>query len=195
MTEMQAEAIMKTFYKHEVEKYGKKFEVTKSLAENLKKVASFLVDSSRTKWGIFITGKIGNGKTTLVNAITNMVNFLISEDYLERKTDYSNCFKVVPAKEVVRLFVEERNEYYAIRDRENLLIDDIGEDAFEVVIYGVPYHPIRDLLMSRYANRRFTVLTSNLTSGEFKDKYHDERLSDRLREMFLGISFNDKSFR
>ena len=194
MTTEQAVDFIETFHRNEVEQYGREFFLTEDCKNNLRKIAKFLTENT-LKWGLFITGRTGNGKTTLLKALTNLVNYLITEEYIERDENYSNCFKIVGASEVVRLFVEKRDDYYKLQKRENLLIDDVGDDAFEVVIYGVPYHPLLDLLMDRYANHRFTIISSNLTADEIKAKYHDVRLSDRLREMFLGVSFNDKSFR
>ena len=195
MTKEQAIIFIGVFYRYEVEKFGKKFMVTEDCKKNLLDISDFLTDMEKTKWGLFITGGTGNGKTTLLKALMNLSNYLIRCGYIERDSNYTNCFRLVGARDVVRYFVEDRESYYDLVKRENLIIDDIGDDAFEVMVYGVPHYPMLDLLMERYANHRFTIMSSNLTADEIKEKYHDVRLSDRLREMFHGVSFNDKSYR
>ena len=194
MTASQAFSFISVFYRFEVEKTGNDFTLTSNLKECIEKLSLHLTLSNK-KWGIFITGNIGNGKTTLLKALSNGVSYLINNGYIDNKGNYNNIFKIINAKDVVRLFVEDKAEYQRIVKKENLLIDDVGEEPFEVLMYGVPYQPMLDLLKERYANHLFTIITSNLGADKIKERYKDMRLADRLKEMFTGITFKDKSFR
>lgn len=195
MTQVQACSFIETFYKAEVEKRAGVYVPTESLGNSMDEVARFLTEDNRRRFGLFLNGYIGNGKTTMLTCISKIYSFLVSEDYILHKDDYGDCFRMVASKDVFYQFQDDRASFDVIKKSEKLIIDDFGEEPAEMQIYGVAYYPMRDLLMYRYDHRLLTLISSNLNAEQIKQKYRDERLVDRMREMFYVVAFHDKSFR
>ena len=190
MTREQAVAFISTFYRMEVESWGNEFVMTESLRRCIGKVAGFLTGESR-KRGLMLLGMIGNGKTTMVKVIAKLFSYLMAEDYIENE----KCFETVSAKELSMLISEDRGRYDEYKECDKLIIDDLGTDAKIVTLYKIDYEPVKDILMYRYSKRLLTVITSNLDPTMIKEHYGDERLTDRFREMYEIVEFEDESFR
>lgn len=75
-----------------------------------------------------------------------------------------------------------------------LAIDDVGTEPAEVVDYGNVIEPITELLEARYARGLFTLVTTNLTGKELRQRY-GVRLVDRMNEMMHVVVFKNGSFR
>ena len=69
-----------------------------------------------------------------------------------------------------------------------LFLDDVGVEPPTVKSWGNEYSPVVELLYYRYDLQKFTIITSNLTPDEFRQRYGD-RVGDRLLEMFDAIQF------
>lgn len=75
-----------------------------------------------------------------------------------------------------------------------LAIDDLGVEPVETQAYGNIYYPVIDVLTKRYDKQLFTMITTNLTPAEIRDKY-GERIADRLNEMMAKIIFRNETYR
>lgn len=75
-----------------------------------------------------------------------------------------------------------------------IMIDDLGEDAKEAVLFGNVLTPMIDLFEHRYEWRPFTIATTNLPPSELLAKY-DERVASRLKEMMLVLKFTGHDWR
>lgn len=167
-----------------------------STRSHIMQAARWLTDPALPS-GLMMCGLCGNGKTTLATALQWLVGWLT-----ERELGYSNRkqMRMVTAKEVCRLcaasekFKEKLAEYNKLFNEELLIIDDLGEEPSEVMVFGMPHTPIVDLIGSRYARQRTTVVTTNLQTGQLRAKYGD-RIHDRMREMLLPIVFENESYR
>jgi DNA replication protein DnaC len=60
--------------------------------------------------------------------------------------------------------------------------------------FGNVLCPIVDLLTKRYDMQLFTIITTNLTPSEIREKYGD-RIADRMNEMMVKIIFNNDTYR
>lgn len=138
-------------------------------------------------------GDVGNGKTALMKAIINLVSFVTEEvdGYSARKE-----IRFITAKEISRLMTTEegRNEYNKMVSTPMLAIDELGEEPAEVMVYGMIYQPLKELLLERYGKQLFTMITSNLTVVKIKERY-THRVTDRFREMMEVINFTNNSYR
>lgn len=156
------------------------------------------------KPGLMFCGSPGNGKTTLANAVGHLIEYF-SEKELGRSRRLQK--KLVRAKEVCNTraagerFKELLDDYRRLFDEPLLIIDDLGEEPKEVLVYGMPQTPIIDLLAHRYERRLMTIITTNLKvrsddAGEVtvRSKY-GERIYDRIKEMCDLVVFNNPSFR
>lgn len=144
---------------------------------------------------LLMRGNAGNGKTTLMKAIEEVVNRLYFSpiNNADNPKIYIYHYK---ARELARLASSEkgRAELRRIASTPMIAIDDLGDEAKLVIDYGSPIQPLVELLEERYDRQLFTLFTSNLTSRMIEDHY-GARIRDRLREFCHIINFENKSFR
>lgn len=135
-------------------------------------------------------GVPGNGKTTLMRAIQNLIN------YFNLKDDYGTSIGVSlrDVKDITRLNKDDYNGFVKFRNTPMLAIDDLGLEPTEVLDYGNVLNPIIDLLSYRYNEQLFTIITTNLTGKQIREKYGD-RIADRFNEMMRVIIFQEQSYR
>lgn len=158
-------------------------------------VAEWLVDPTG-KNGLMLQGRYGNGKTTMMMAVVTMINAL----FYSVKHDDRVQARRIDAKEVIRVGLKDstRDEFRSLVHENILAIDDLGEEPAEVIMYGMTYTPMKDLLLERYKHNKMTLVTTNLIntpeSPELVNHY-GERLVDRMREMMKIVVFRNDSYR
>ena len=97
------------------------------------------------------------------------------------------------AKDVTQI-AKDYDDLQELRSEELLAIDDLGKEPTEVLDYGNVLNPVIDILEYRYNRQLFTVVTTNLTPKEIREKY-GARIADRFNEMLHVIRFQDISYR
>lgn len=164
---------------------------------HIKSAAQWLADPDG-KFGLMLTGLYGNGKTTLMLAICNLVNYLFHSTI----SNQTKHFKWIRAKEVTNIFMQKdpMKELKDLANVELLAIDDVGSEPPVVMNFGMSFTPMTDLLEVRYQRRRMTIITTNLVQNRAKgisqiSDHYGERIVDRLREMMKIITFKNDSFR
>lgn len=180
-------------YKREVEKRKRTFVFTDELKEAISKVGDFLTTETNF-YGLFMPGSIGNGKTTMLKAIRDLLVYLVDSN----KISYCEGDKYprfIKARDMAYMIYEDRNEFRAIKNAKFLLIDDLGAEPTEIVAYGMHYKPFDELLDYRYEQMLPMIISSNLTAIDIGQKYDDSRIVDRMHEMFDILSFEEESFR
>lgn len=190
MTSEQAFDFLITFYRMEVERNNCVFEQTDRIVENILKIAHYLTGKSKKEW-LYLCGRVGNGKTTILTCISKLYGYLTSEGYI----DSESGFETVSAVDLSLYIIDNRELFEKYKTCKMLIIDDLGEEAKEIPMYGVNRMPVIEVLMYRYKHRLVTITSSNLNASLLKEKYADDRLSDRMKEMFNVVTFDDKSFR
>lgn len=141
----------------------------------IQQVASWLHDSP--KHGLILRGTLGNGKTTMLKAVSTMLEYGVVR---------------VNAKAVYDAFKKtEMPEYFS---GTLLFLDDLGAEPERCNIYGVDYHPLSDIILYRYDNNLTTVIATNLSFDEIRSRYGD-RVYDRLIEMYDAIEYDAPSYR
>lgn len=182
--------------KAEVEQRRGKFILSDDTRSHILQAARWLTNSDMTP-GLMLCGFCGNGKTTLAIAISRIIGFLT-----ERELGYSKrmTMPLYTAKDICRTcaasekFKEQYDEYDRLFTEPMMIIDDLGEEPAEVMVYGMLHTPIIDIITERYRTQRMTIITTNLETGDLKDKY-GERISDRFKEMLTSIVFKNDSYR
>ena len=188
-TSEQAYNMLLGAYKAEVSYRGRTFVDDPTLSGYIKALADFLTSDS-TKFGFMLVGKCGNGKTTLLYAFRELLNYLASSEVIS--TEYT--MEIKDAREITTLAKSDYSKIQSLKEKPMLAIEDMGKEPTEVLDYGNVYSPVVDILEYRYTKQLFTAATTNLTSEEIEQKYK-ERIRDRFREMFLRILFTNKSYR
>lgn len=184
------------------------FNATDEYKQHIWDIARWLV-SNDSKFGLFLSGNKGNGKTTMVYALKALYAYVHSDSTYTPESKMHELpyagFRIITAKELVLLAKAYNNptkensqavgEYKFLRNVEVLCIDDLGAEPRESMNYGDIITAVTDIMMYRYQEQFCTISTSNLSANEISG-YYDERFADRLREMAHIINFgNEKSFR
>lgn len=182
--------------KAEVEYRGGQFLPDEDTKSHIHEAARWLINP-KAKYGLMLCGLCGNGKTTLANAIATLVFLVTRREY---GYDKVKVIKFRTAKQICRLctvsdkFKQQYNEYDSLFKEPMLIIDDLGEEPKEVMVYGMIHTPIIDLITERYANQLMTIVTTNLDTDELEKKY-GQRICDRFSEMLTSIVFENESYR
>ncbi len=167
-------------YRAEVASRNMKYQECEETTLAIAKMADALTTKSH-KTGIVLCGTCGNGKTTLVRALQNSLVYL----KLRNLVEYG--MPIVDAREVADRMKE-------CKTLPLLAIEDMGKEPATKLDYGNVTNPIIEVLEHRYNEQLFTVISTNLTAKEIKEKY-GTRIADRFNEMMNVIIFTGKSFR
>ncbi len=162
------------------------------------RIAAEWLGNPNGKVGFMMTGLYGNGKTTLMLAMCNLINFLFDSTCSnERKS-----IRVMKAKDIARMAIDKdcRESYEKLYYEDLLAIDEVGEEPAELISFGMVYTPLRDLLEERYARQKFTIIATNLVENRKKEMFqitghYGERVVDRFREMMKILPFHNPSYR
>ena len=165
------------------------FKETPEVKEYIAKVAKWLV-SHNCKPGLMLYGQVGNGKTTMAKAACSMINTL----YHSALTHECKSVWQISALDLAVIARNDSERFERIKKTEMLFIDDLGCEPVTVKSWGNELTPVVELLYHRYDKQLFTIISSNLSDSDFKERYGD-RIDDRMREMFDRLSFTNKSFR
>lgn len=182
--------ILEDCYRSSVVQRGGTFQV-EPVSGALDLISDFLTATNHKEFGVCLLGSVGNGKTTLVKALQRVINALNS---LEMFSDTSTGIVIVDARDMAEYAKGNRQEFERLKRKSLLAIEDFGREAAEMLNYGNTVYPLAELIEYRYAERLFTVLTTNLTPQIIRERY-GERVADRLREMVVSIPFTASSFR
>lgn len=187
MTTEQANDLLTAAYQAEVQFRHGDYMDDEATRKNIKCVAECLTKDN-PKFGIMLCGTCGNGKTTLLSAFQNTLNYLSANGYFVE----NKGIRIIDAKDVALLMKGDNTR--TVRDADMLGIEDMGREATEVMDYGNVYSPIIDLLEYRYNNQLFTFITTNLTGKQVRTKYGD-RIADRFNEMMEVVIFKNSTYR
>lgn len=180
--------MMTAAYMAEVECRGREFKADEGATDNIKAVAEFLAQEGRKEFGMMMCGTCGNGKTTMVYALQNLIN------YLDERGIIRGGLVIIDAKDVAGMTKDKPMFNRNIRGVSMMAVEDMGREPVEVMDYGNVTNPVIDLMEYRYNEQLFTVITTNLSPKQIAEKY-GKRLADRFNEMFRKIIFKNGSYR
>ena len=190
LTEEEAYNSLMVAIKVEVEYRHREFVMNDELESQARHLSAFLTQES-SKFGIVLTGGCGNGKTTIIKALQNLINTLRVPNPYNGK-EYA--MRIIDAKSMVATCKSNYEDWKRLMYQDLLAIDDLGTEPREVMDYGNIINPTVDILTRRYENQLFTIISTNLTPPNFSQVY-GERIADRMREMMEKIPFNNSSYR
>lgn len=165
-------------------------EVDEAAADHINQMCQWLCNSD--KWGVFLMGSVGNGKTTLMNATVNLLQVAYTNSLKGNGANGKASVQNLAAKEITAA-ARKGNDVYDYWTQV-FAIDDLGEEPKEVMSFGNTITPVIDIIEERYKRRRITLITTNLDRTALQNKY-GARVTDRLREMMQVISFTNPSYR
>ena len=73
---------------------------------------------------------------------------------------------ITDAKAIAEIGADDRrrNQYQRLKSAPLMIIDELGEEPPEVVVYGRVLTPVRDLLEERYRRQQITIVATNLVT-------------------------------
>jgi len=141
----------------------------------------YATGSNECKWnihkGIYIGGKVGCGKTLLMQAFMEILHFISGR-----------TVEMIPATLLFQRIIDDGINSLANRP---LFIDELGREQLEMNAFGNKMRPIEDLMALRYNNGARTFFTSNFKIATLS-KGHNEKgdkigygqyIGDRIQEM------------
>lgn len=192
MENREAKNALYGYYKREVERRKNEFVMTDELKQQISEVGDFLTTETRY-YGLFLPGSIGNGKTTMLKAIRDLLIYLVENDRI-RYCEGDKYPRFVTARDMANIS-KDADEFRSLKTTKYLILDDLCEEPAEVLSFGNYIYPFVELLEYRYEQMLPTFISSNFGAVDIEEKYHSARISDRMKEMFKIISFKEESFR
>ena len=181
--------VLEAAYESEVRFRYRNYQADEATKSNIAAVAKLLCDES--KFGIMLCGNCGNGKTTMMYAVRNLVNYLSRMGAIAIGNTRPEL-EVVDAMSIVKRAKDD--ELINIATKQMLGIDDLGNEPAEVMNYGNVVNPLAELLEIRYKRQLYTIVTTNLIPRQIREKY-GARVADRLNEMFGVVIFKNSTYR
>lgn len=168
-----------------VELHGKEIFQVKAVERQAEKLSVWLKGENKAAGYTFLMlfGNVGTGKTTLAKAIMNI---------FDEKTEKKMCFQT--ARELCNMAKNDYESFQRLIAYPYLVVDDVGEEPVEVLNYGYPIFPIRELIEKRYDLDLPTIFTTNLKKNDLYGRY-GERVADRLRQITAFVGFPGESLR
>lgn len=151
----------------------------------LETAARWMTEDGEKPW-LFLSGNVGTGKTTLMEAIARTLLYYLIPAKMFRASDF-------PAMFLNNVELTDRQlmcgEWCRV-----LLLDDIGVEPTEIKEYGNVIRPFVKIVEERYIRQLPLVVSTNLSGKDIIEAY-GERTMDRIKEMATAIKYEGKSFR
>ena len=128
---------------------------------------------------IVLQGSIGQGKTFLLNCIYERV---VSRGLPAIRVSAFRMFESMRRQHLAN--TAEEREFTELVEAPLLLIDDLGS---EPMMRNITVEYLFMLLNERMANRRHTVIATNLSPSQLKEHY-DERVASRILDRSRGVT-------
>lgn len=184
--------LLRDSYALELAKRGQKLNSTdRDTLDKISRATNWLTGDH--KCGLMLYGTVGSGKTTLANAMCNLIN---NAEYSHVSTE-RKCVTKINASEIPEMVInpeKSTRNYRRVKESEMLFIDDFGTEANVVKSWGNEFMPLIDILQYRYENQLFTIITTNLDKAAIRDVYGN-RIADRFNEMFNRMGYENLSYR
>ena len=191
MSQEQAIVVLRNAYMVEVTHRGRAFVYDDATRANIEALADALT-AEKPKQGIMLAGNVGNGKTTLIQALKATIKIAKMQGWFDNGAQTG--LRITDARDIAKLVAINPQEFDAIRRTALLAIDDMGKEPAEVLDYGNAYNPVIELMECRYNEQLFTIISTNLTPKQVREKYGN-RIADRFNEMMNVIAFVHDTYR
>ena len=156
----------------------------------IKKLAHFLTDGGDNRFMIVLDGSTATGKTTLMTAMRQALRWLTDH----RLVSDDVGLRILDATKICTLMDSSRDWNELLSWPSYLGIEDLGCEPAEILRWGNPLYPVRELITERYKLRLPMVVSTNLDSDQLRE-HLGLRIVSRMNEMAFYIHFENEDFR
>ena len=156
----------------------------------IKKLAHFLTDTGDNRFMIVLDGSTATGKTTLMTAMRQTLRWLTDH----RLVSDDVGLRILDATKICTLMDSSRDWNELLSWPSYLGIEDLGCEPAEILRWGNPLYPVRELITERYKLRLPMVVSTNLDSDQLRE-HLGLRIVSRMNEMAFYIHFENEDFR
>ena len=191
LTEQDAFNWLGKAYVSQVQYRGVQYEKNSEIHKAVELASKWLISPNAKRW-LLIIGSVGTGKTTLANAVCDVLNAI---NKATKDGVWATPVEKISAIRLSQLARTDETKLQSIKKSLRLFIDDLGTETDNVKVFGNTISPITETIFDRYdSTQSVTIITSNLNTEQIVQNYGD-RVADRLKEMCNKIVINTKSFR
>ena len=156
----------------------------------IRKLAHFLTDREDNRFMIVLDGSTATGKTTLMEAMRQTLWWLVENRLLSEEVN----LKICDATKLCTLIDATREWNELVTWPSYLGIEDLGCEPSEILRWGNPLYPLRNVFTERYKLRLPMVVSTNLDSDQLRE-HLGLRIVSRMNEMAYYIHFENVDFR
>ena len=156
----------------------------------IRKLAHFLTDREDNRFMIVLDGSTATGKTTLMEAMRQTLWWLVENRLLSEEVN----LKICDATKLCTLIDSTREWNELVTWPSYLGIEDLGCEPAEILRWGNPLYPLRNVFTERYKLRLPMVVSTNLDSDQLRE-HLGLRIVSRMNEMAYYIHFENVDFR
>jgi DNA replication protein DnaC len=139
---------------------------------------------------IVLDGSTATGKTTLMTAMRQALRWLTDH----RLVSDDVGLRILDATKICTLMDSSREWNELLSWPSYLGIEDLGCEPAEILRWGNPLYPVRELITERYKLRLPMVVSTNLDSDQLRE-HLGLRIVSRMNEMAFYIHFENEDFR
>ena len=156
----------------------------------IRQLAHILTDRKDNRFMIVLDGSPATGKTTLMQAMRQTMWWLAEQRLV---SDEMNL-RIYDATKLCNLMDSSREWNELMNWPSYLGIEDLGCEPAEILRWGNPLYPVRDVITARYESRLPMVVSTNLDSDQLRE-HLGLRIVSRMNEMAFYIHFENIDFR
>lgn len=156
----------------------------------IRQLAHILTDYRDNRFMIVLDGSPATGKTTLMQAMRQTMWWLSEQ----RMISDDMSLKIYDATKLCSLMDSSREWNELVGWPSYLGIEDLGCEPAEILRWGNPLYPVREVITARYESRLPMVVSTNLDSDQLRE-HLGLRIVSRMNEMAFYIHFENVDFR
>ena len=156
----------------------------------IRQLAHILTDNQDNRFVIMLDGSTATGKTTLMQAMRQTLWWLVEHRLLSDEVN----LKICEATKLCNLIDTTREWNELVTWPSYLGIEDLGCEPAEILRWGNPLYPLRNVFTERYRLRLPMVVSTNLDSDQLRE-HLGLRITSRMNEMAYYIHFENVDFR
>ena len=139
---------------------------------------------------IVLDGSTATGKTTLMQAMRQTLWWLAEHRLVSDEVNLKICDAVALSD-----MRDSTRQWYDLMNWPSYLgIEDLGCEPAEILRWGNPLYPVREVITERYKLRLPMVVSTNLDSDQLRE-HLGLRIVSRMNEMAYYIHFENVDFR